>query len=66
MKSLFTYLTSGAIILVLATTFDGIIDITKDTSNFAGVIGSVIIIIALSAILGFGSDKVIKQMKQFL
>lgn len=66
MKNLFTYLMSGAIILVIATTFDWIIDTTNDTSNLAGWIGSVIIISTLSVALGFSSEKVIKQVKNTL
>jgi TM2 domain-containing membrane protein YozV len=65
MKNFFTYLFSGAIILVIATSFDYIIDSTKDTSNLAGLIGSVIIVVTLILALGFSSDRVIKQMKEF-
>lgn len=63
MKNLFTYLMSGAMILILATSFDWIIQTTKATGNLAGVIGSVIIIITLSVALGFSSEKVINQVK---
>lgn len=66
MKNLFTYLFSGAIIMVIATTFDWIIDTVKDTSNFAGVIGSFIIITALAIALGFSPEKAIKQVKNSL